>query len=45
MMRYAFLAGIPVATAVWFVDHRAAGFVGIVAILLSFVGIVFDLGK
>lgn len=44
-MRYAFLVAVPVAATVWFVDHRAAAVIGIAAILLSFVGVVFDAGR
>jgi len=45
VLRYAFLAAIPAATATWFVDHRVGALLGIAAILLSFIGIVFDLGR
>ena len=45
IMRYAFLAAIPVAATAWFFDHRAAALIGIVAILVSFIAVVFDLGR
>lgn len=44
-MRYAFFAAMPVAAVAWFFDHRAAALIAIAAILASFVGIVFDLGR
>lgn len=45
MFRYTFLAGLPAAAGLYFLDHRAAGIVGLISILVSFLAIVFSMGE
>ena len=45
MFRYAFLVGLPAAGGLYFLDHRAAGIVGLSGILISFLAIVFSMGE
>jgi len=45
IVRYALLAIIPLAAGTWFVDHRAAALLVLMAILVFFVGVVFASGN